>query len=197
MVGCGGKTSLIQRLALENAEAGVLVCPTTRLAAAEMPEHTGITYMGRLRGDKLHAVSLEEIRERSLSFPLTLLEADGSKGLPLKGWAAFEPVVPAYTTLTIGVVSVQATGLIANSKNVHRLQLFLKQTGMKAGETVSEADAARMIWYCMHHHGKGRQAIWINQADHDGWSQRALRIADNLDDFPGRVLIGSLKEEQA
>jgi len=197
VVGCGGKTSLIKRLAIENAGAGVLICPTTQITTAEMVIHSDITYMGCLKGDKLHAASLEEIHERSHSFPITLLEADGSKGLSLKGWASYEPVIPAYTTLTIGVVSVQATGLSANPNNVHRLPLFLEQVGMKAGGAVDEAAIARMILYCIQNYGKGRKAILINQADHDGWYAQAYRIADNLKGFPGNILIGSLREEQA
>ena len=78
VVGCGGKTALIDRLALEAAESGVLIAPTTRIGLDQMMDKPGIAYLGRAEGSKLCAVPLEEILAASKEYALTLMEADGS-----------------------------------------------------------------------------------------------------------------------
>ncbi|NLV59647.1 MAG: putative selenium-dependent hydroxylase accessory protein YqeC [Clostridiales bacterium] len=194
VVGCGGKTALIDRLALEAAESGVLIAPTTRIGLDQMMDKPGIAYLGRAEGSKLCAVPLEEILAASKEYALTLMEADGSAGLPLKGWASHEPVVPSFATMTIGVVSARAVGLAAIPQNAHRLPLFLAQSGLSEGYIVDEAAVARMIGRCMERNGMGRKAILINQADNPGLCAVAGRIARLLDRFEGLILIGSLRE---
>lgn len=194
VVGCGGKTSLISLLAQENAAQGVLVAPTTRIGIAQRLFRPGITYLGQVQGEKFSAAPLEEIRAASAAYPLTLMEADGSQGLPLKGWADHEPVVPDFATFTIGVVSARAVGLAATPEHVHRLPLFLAQTGLGEGGLVGEAAVARMIRWCLERHGKGRWAVAINQADTPALAPVAERIAQGLAGFPGLILMGNTRE---
>ncbi|MCL1855214.1 MAG: selenium cofactor biosynthesis protein YqeC [Clostridia bacterium] len=194
VVGCGGKTSLISCLAKENAGEKVLVAPTARMALREISRRPGVTYLGHPSGEKLLAAPLEDIREEAGAFHLTLMEADGSDGLPLKGWAPHEPVVPPFTTLTVGVVSVKAVGLPVTGANVHRLALFLEQVGLETGGPVTEADVAKMIRKCLTGHGVGRQAVYINQADTAEECLKARCVAEHLRGFRGLILLGSLKE---
>ncbi|MEA5015546.1 MAG: selenium cofactor biosynthesis protein YqeC [Candidatus Limiplasma sp.] len=194
VVGCGGKTSLIGLLAAENAPQGVLIAPTTRIGLAQRVSQPGIAYLGQPQGEKLCAAPLEDILTASAAYPLTLMEADGSKGLPLKGWADHEPVVPDFTTLTIGVVSAKAVGLPATPEHAHRLPLFLTQAGLGEGDVVEEAAVARMIRWCMDRHGRGRLVVAVNQADTPLLRSRAARIARELEGFTGIVLMGTTGE---
>ena len=59
-------------------------------------------------------------------FDKVILESDGSKGLLLKGWEDFEPVVLPETTVTIGVIPISAIGKPATKGYIHRLSLWLK-----------------------------------------------------------------------
>jgi probable selenium-dependent hydroxylase accessory protein YqeC len=67
-------------------------------------------------------------------FDHILIEGDGSRQLPLKAWAAYEPVIPAYTTLTIGILPLWPVGLPVSEDIIHRLPLFSALTGAKPGE---------------------------------------------------------------
>ena len=102
VIGCGGKTSLIASLANEYRHKKVLVTPTTKMFPIE-----GIQCLGILNeaSGKLEALKQEQLEAIIPQYDLVLLEADGSAGLPCKGWLADEPVVPAFCTHTIGVVT--------------------------------------------------------------------------------------------
>ncbi len=194
VVGTGGKTALVERLADENAAGGVLMAPTTRMGLGQVRERPGVRYLGRVEGEKLVAAPLEEIKAASQGYGLTLMEADGSKGLPLKGWASHEPVVPPFATLTLGVIPVQALGMVVQESRVHRLPLFLAQTGLRMGDVVDAKALSRMIAWCMDRYGVGRKAILINQVDHEAQVAAAREIAQELKNCGGQVLMGSARE---
>lgn len=191
VVGCGGKSTLIQRLAKEQGD-GVLIAPTTRIALSEACGET--THLGRIEGNKLVAAPLEDIEAAAKRAALTLMEADGSRRLPLKGWAPHEPVVPGFTTLTLGVVSARSVGLVASSDCVHRLPLFQQITGLCEGDVVGAEAVASMILWCMNRHSKGRSAIWVNQVEDEQSRHAATAIARCLGAFDGIVLMGSALE---
>ena len=65
--------------------------------------------------------SLDTVRN---AMDVLLIEADGSKCKPLKGWAEFEPVVLKETTMTIGVITVNELGRVISDENVQRMSLF-------------------------------------------------------------------------
>lgn len=195
VLGAGGKTALVGRLAGEMA--GVVVAPTTRIGFDQVRVAPGVRYVGRAVGEKFVAAPMAEIEAAARGAALTLMEADGSRGLMLKGWAAHEPVVPDFTTLTAFVVSARAVGLAATDENVHRLPLFLRQTGVREGDSVDADALARMIRYAMDRHAVGRSAIFINQVEGAALIATAQDIARALCGFGGQILAGSLKEGTA
>lgn len=182
VVGAGGKTTVVQALAKENRQKKVLISPTTQIALptgsggtvctttasclAHTP-HTGIQTMGIPRRGKLGALPPQMLAQLRLGYQLTLMEADGSKELPCKGWAPYEPVVPSFTTHTVGVLSIRALGLPATGQHVHRLPLFLQLTGLAEGQPITLQALARMA--CepggMFKNAKGHTALLINQAE--------------------------------
>lgn len=126
VIGSGGKSTLLRVLAGELRSQGtVLLCTTTRMypaesvftlyapAEAELREALtafGVVCAGTLaEGGKLAApkLSMEKLCELA---DFVLVEADGSKRLPLKAHAPHEPVVPEEADQTICVVGLTGLG---------------------------------------------------------------------------------------
>jgi hypothetical protein len=128
LVGSGGKTTLMWRLARSLAAGGarVLVSTTTKIWPPTTGEILpGVTVAGTVNATtgKLEAPPPDELRALCACFDYVLLEADGSAGKPLKAWAAHEPVVCDYTTMTIAVLPL-CSGMTLSPATVHRLPLF-------------------------------------------------------------------------
>ncbi len=163
--GAGGKTTLMHRLASELAALGkrVLVTTTTRIyphpahrivfannagqvrdmlqaglakericiAAAGIDEGKLIGFEPRL---------IDELKELDDFF--ILVEADGSKGKSLKGFAFHEPVIPASSDLIVPLAGLDALGGTHDHETVHRLPELLALTGAKEGEMIGERHIA-------------------------------------------------------
>ena len=162
VVGCGGKTSLINQLARCNADKKVLISPTTKIFPMTLPDvtqcytveesikhksHQGVQCLGQMNGKgKLEALPEQVLADLIPQYDIVLLEADGSRSLPFKGWTDNEPVVPMYSTHTIGVVSLDSLGCRATEDNVHNLREFLLLTGLKEGNIITQDAVDAMIY---------------------------------------------------
>lgn len=196
VVGCGGKTSLINLLAARNHEKKVLISPTTQMfpltpgatvltdldsCIAHRP-HRGVQQMGVLdnKTGKLKSLPLDVLHSIAGRYDLTLLEADGSAGKPMKGWQGYEPVVPAFCTDTVGICSISALGLPVLPGYVHRPDCFSRLTGLKEGDVVGIATLAEMV--CanegMFWNAVGRQILIVNQAEDDAQREQAVRLLE-------------------
>lgn len=148
--GAGGKTSLLLKLASEMIENGskVLITTTTNMFAPEgLPlfslkntqdifltlnehykEHSSailVNYKmpdGKLRG--IDPDLVEQLQQR-LNISI-LVEADGSKGRPLKGYRNNEPVIPSCSSLIIPVIGADAVNAIMDEEYVHCVEEFIK-----------------------------------------------------------------------
>lgn len=134
IIGSGGKTSLLCRLASE-LSGRVLICTTTHMfPPAEFPfaqraeAWEGVlcvgtpTEMGKLTAPQ------QSFAELSALADYILVEADGSKHLPLKAHAPHEPVIPPNCRQVITVVG--ASGLNRPAEEaVHRPERFFALTG--------------------------------------------------------------------
>lgn len=127
IVGAGGKTSLIRRLAAEGREQGVKVLVTTTVHMFR-PSRFGvfskeIQDAKAMLGDHGIAVVGEPVENGKIRFPgeafykavcpladLVLVEADGSKGLPLKVPGPGEPVIPYNADVLLCVSGLSALG---------------------------------------------------------------------------------------
>ena len=115
VVGAGGKTSLIFAWARELADAGksVVITTTTHMYRPERMEEGNIRIVvsdDPERPDKVTAPPaeiLESLREKA---DVVLIEADGSRRMPLKWPADREPVIPDYTDITVCVAGLSALG---------------------------------------------------------------------------------------
>ena len=75
---------------------------------------------------KVADVTDDILRKFIPNYDYILLEGDGAKRLPLKGWAEWEPCIPGFTTLVIGVVSGCSLGKKTDENLIHRLEIFNK-----------------------------------------------------------------------
>lgn len=71
------------------------------------------------------------------AFDLVLVEADGSRGLPVKAPEGHEPVLPREADIVFGFIGLDCLGKPATSAFVHRLGRFLSVTGATAGSPIA------------------------------------------------------------
>lgn len=203
LVGAGGKTSLMFRLARELSQKGerVLTTTTTRMYAPTAEQSPGCIlagtaeeildraapFLGKLRhvtaGAALTADPKKisglppEVIERlhaSRVFEWIIVEADGAAGRPLKAPADHEPVIPGCTGWLVGTVGLSALGKPLTDQWVFRPELFAHITGLPAGAAVTEEAIAAALG-----HAQG-----ILKGAPNGC--RCLAFLNQADD-PGRV----------
>lgn len=139
-VGGGGKTTLVKELALElsKQQKKVICLTTTKILKPDygtMIEEESMELVEQAEGivtvalpwknGKMTGVSEEFQRQLLTKYPLVLIEADGSKGLPTKVPNDTEPVIPKEATLVLGIQGIDA--LYHPIKQVcHRKELVCK-----------------------------------------------------------------------
>ncbi len=165
LVGAGGKTTLMYRLAGELAAAGwrVVATTTTRLrepVAGQVPAlllaanaddllrrlpellstHGWVLVAARATrrlpstgGRKLVGIPPDLVSRLAAqpAVDAVLVEADGARGHSVKAPAAYEPVIPASTTLLIPVLGVDAVGQPLTSAIAHRPRRVAALLGVK------------------------------------------------------------------
>lgn len=209
-VGAGGKTGLLYRLAQEYREAGrkVLLATTTKMflpkenqvldgTAEEILGYldregfavTGTTICG---GEKMGPLPLEIWRTVSSKADLVLVEADGSRRLPLKVPGPGEPVIPPECDFLIVVEGMSGIGRPL-SEVCHRTAQAADVLECRESQTVTEETAARIArrGYQKFLTGKRTGCYFMNQIDVLGVSQRE-RLAKAM--AGTGVVYGSLKE---
>ena len=160
VIGSGGKTSLIWHLAASLSPGRrVLVTPTAKMLVPEKTIYDryygdtlpisspGVTLGGifnRTSG-KLESYPLSDLERIVPEYDLVLMEADGSRGLPLKAWNESEPVIPEYTDLTIGILPLWPMGKPLTKNIVHREDIFKDLTGAATGEKLTAEHMIKLI----------------------------------------------------
>ena len=172
LVGGGGKTTAMFRLAREVVEGGgrAITTTTTRIFGAQIalaPAHVPAASVtrGRLSAElalhrhvlvigatdagsgKAEGISLDLFRQVRAWFPDVCLlnEADGSRMRPFKAPADYEPVIPADTTLVVVVVGADVLGRSLDAAHVHRPELVATLSGAPMGAPVTPAIVARVL----------------------------------------------------
>ena len=172
LVGGGGKTTAMFRLARELVDNGgsAITTTTTRIFGAQIalaPAHVPAADATRERvsaalavhrhvlvigatdagSGKAEGVSLDLFRRLRAWFPGVCLlnEADGSRMRPFKAPAAYEPVIPADTTLVVPVVGADVFGKPLDADHVHRPELVSALSGAPPGTPITPAIVARVL----------------------------------------------------
>ena len=172
LVGGGGKTTAMFRLARELVDNGgsAITTTTTRIFGAQIalaPAHVPAADATRERvsaalavhrhvlvigatdagSGKAEGVSLDLFRRLRAWFPGVCLlnEADGSRMRPFKAPADYEPVIPADTTLVVPVVGADVFGKPLDADHVHRPELVSALSGAPPGTPITPAIVARVL----------------------------------------------------
>jgi probable selenium-dependent hydroxylase accessory protein YqeC len=174
LVGSGGKTSLMFKLACELSMTGesVLTTTTTKIfepepdqtsclivsdtvtsllnqAAELIDKHRHITMAcDRLSAQgKLIGFAPEIIQAlwNSHLFRWIIVEADGAAGRPLKAPATHEPVVPDCTSCLVGLVGLNGVGRPLIDQWVFRPERFAELAGISKGLDVTEASVVDVL----------------------------------------------------
>lgn len=158
VIGSGGKTSLLRALA-QKLEGRVILCTSTHIFPFE--EYPLVTGESReelekaLEGSRVVCAGQPgpegKLTAPALPFAVlarladyVLVEADGSRHLPLKAHAPHEPVIPPGCGQVVLVAGASGLGQPVE-KAVHRPEIFCALTGAQPGQPVTPALAGRAI----------------------------------------------------
>ena len=122
----------------------------------------------------------EPLGELAQRFDYVLAEADGSKRLPLKAHAAWEPVIPAATANVVWVVGASGFGKPI-SEAVHRPELFCELCGCELTDIATPERVARMLNAELQALGLDAAHVMLNQVDTLNDPAMAARFEAALD----------------
>ena len=152
IIGSGGKTSLMLRLCRE-LPGTVIVCTSTHIfPPEELPLYTeALTAMPvpklcvgtRAEHGKLTA-PVQPFEELAALADYVLVEADGSKHLPLKAHLAHEPVIPACAGQVLQVLGISGIGRPI-CEAAHRPERFAALCGASVTDIATLERAARVL----------------------------------------------------
>ena len=217
LTGGGGKTTLMFRLADEfvAAKRRVVTTLTTRVFMREterasvhlvlrdrtapldellhlLTEHYHVLAYGGLDAGEDKALGIAaQLVDRIAAQPLVealVVEADGSRQLPLKAPANHEPVVPPSTTILMPVAGLNALGRPLATGFVHRSERITELIGATPGQTITHDIIAAVL---AHAEGgaKGRPPTarlvpCLNQVDDEERLVAARKAARRMLDTP-------------
>lgn len=213
IVGAGGKTSLLFQLATEAKSLGLraLVSTTTKMlipdpAQCDGLDITGVGFIGNypinpgvyvagrpVTQFKMRGLADDVLLENAKNFDLVLLEADGAARKPLKGWLETEPVIPSWTTHTIGLMDIQTVGKTVSAELVHRLDCFSALTGAYIGDLVQPHHLEKVIRHekGLFLHSVGKKTVYINKVESDEDRANAELLQSMIPEID--VFMGSLR----
>jgi len=148
LVGGGGKTTAMFRLAREMVEKGgsAITTTTTRIFAAQIalsPAHVPAADATRERV----SAALVAHRQVLVIGPTNPGDgkADGSRMRPFKAPAEHEPVIPPETTLVVPLVGADVFGKTLDAEHVHRPELVSALSGAPLGTPITPQIVARVL----------------------------------------------------
>lgn len=150
VIGSGGKTTLLARLAAELPGTVILTTTTHILPFEGIPTADGLPLPARVscigtsaENGKLAAPACG-FDALAQAADYVLVEADGSRSLPLKAHAAWEPVIPVGTAQTILVVGASGFGNPVRDA-VHRPEIFCQLACCMPDDLATPQLVARVI----------------------------------------------------
>jgi len=224
LVGGGGKTTLMFHLAhglvqkgfkvitttttkikeLSREEASLLLLGEEERVLSELKTHQDIPHITLAREktqeEKLKGFSPEFIKELSRWADLVIVEADGSKGRPIKVHGPNEPVVPECTTLFIALLGAEGLGKPFSEQWVFRFEEALKFFDLKPGDLMSPEVLKRLFLQregLMKGKPEGAKSfVFINKVEGEERLELALKLAFELKKEGIWVALGSLYERK-
>lgn len=225
IVGTGGKTSLMFTLAEElRKDYKLLVTTTTKIFVPGKEQYDfmvigeenfqgigcsnnkGIYVYGCSINEegKMVGISIKMLNTQLSRFDFILVEADGSKGKPIKGWNKSEPVISSKTVKTIGVLSIESIGKVINEKNVHRVDEFLNITNAVENGIISLENVLSVIFHPngLYKSSVGEKILFINKVETNEQKilidelMHYIKIKNEEDNLLNKIIYGSLKNRE-
>lgn len=221
IVGSGGKTSTMIQIAKQLGK-GVVLTTTTHIGSTQIDAGMRHRIIGEniqiplkqlqlenhitlITSDPIDEfrcpgppkVVMDELAEWVKANNLTMLiEADGSRGIPIKAPAKHEPVIPSWVDMVIVVVGSSALGQPFSENTVHRLAEYETLSGISTGDVITPQVEARVL---THQNGglknipnTAQKVLLLNQADTDDVQSAAHQVANLTVGIYNRVLIASM-----
>ncbi|MDF2569934.1 MAG: putative selenium-dependent hydroxylase accessory protein YqeC [Sporomusa sp.] len=213
-VGAGGKTSLIQSLAVWAGKRcwPVLVTATTKmfysqvdgyelvvadeyaigteLVANALQSGKTTAWFAKRSGEKVLGVPQEWIDNMTAIIPkaYVLVEADGARRSLLKAPAEHEPLIPSCTATTVGILNISAIGQPLSETNTHRLSLVSNIINKQAGETIAWQDIALLAAHeqGIFQYARGTKVLLLS----GGGAPSAMIAAEQIAGFSKLVGLG-------
>ena len=173
LVGAGGKTTLMFRLAKELLLRGMKVVTTTTTKIMEPnSEETSSLFVDpdegkikdfvrrhldqcahitvareRLESGKLKGISQNLVNRlwRLRGIDVIIVEADGAAGRSVKAPRENEPVIPTTTSLVVAILGTEGMGKELNGENVFQPERVSKITGIPVGERLTDEAMAILM----------------------------------------------------
>lgn len=226
LVGSGGKTTTMMKLAKETSPvAPVLLTTTTHLAQREAERVTNrlVAAQGDWVGEtgnrlrqgapllltgpldqeqgKMGGLSRKQWANLMARIgghhPITIVEADGARGRPLKAPLGHEPEIPAGTSLVVLLIGMDGLGQLVGDSSVHRPARFAELAAAGPGATITPELIGRALLHCEGYAAKvppgARLVVFLNQAEDPSRREAAQDLAQRILQSPAvaEVLIGS------
>lgn len=232
IVGAGGKTSLMfSASSLLRKNYRVLVTTTTNIYVPDEKLYDEMIMLSEMKYDnykniienskngvyvignyienklgenkpKIKGLNSKILDEISPYFDIVLIEGDGSKEKPLKGWRDDEPVVYDKSTKIIGVVDISSIGLEINENNIHRLDKFLNIINDNKSQKVKLDHLKNLILnkYGLFKDSKGEQILFINKVERSKNKKDAIllikKIQNGSPSYIDRFIYGSVLKNE-
>jgi molybdenum cofactor cytidylyltransferase len=224
LVGAGGKSAalfLLGRQLQQQFGCPVILSASTHLSleqlaladthtviesASDIPDFSELSpgiclFTGPLTPDEraagLDFTLLEQLSDLAgrQNLPL-LVEADGSRRLPLKAPAAHEPALPGFANLVLVAAGLSGLGLPLSPENVHRAEHFAALSGLSLGSPVTSDALARVLLSpqggLKNIPASARRVLLLNQAVSASLQEQARQLAAQMLPAYHSVLIASL-----
>lgn len=225
IVGAGGKTSVMNKLASELKEKNlrVLVTSTTAIMMPKKEEYDyfylekeydikrkvktvdkgSITVLVKefIREDKVKGIEIEYLDNviKEGLFDIILIEADGARRKTIKAPREDEPLLTKYTNKLIGIFGIDSLGLTIDSENVHRTEIFLEIIGKTEGDIIENRDIVKLIEskVGLFKGGEKKEKYLImNKCDNIKEYNKALEIKTEIKTQLKNIIILSIKEDK-
>jgi len=161
VLGGGGKTTLLNKLATEFALVFDAVLQTSLTKTADNPSRKALSIRNfnkhkynqnpmlvvgnKINNDKFEGITEKELKIILPQFDIALFECDGAKNRPLKAHNTIDPTVPDFTTHVIMVVGTDAIRKKVSDGVVHRPDLFCKIWGVNEDDILTTDLIAKVL----------------------------------------------------
>ena len=151
---------------------------------------------------KITSLSPKILEDISGKCDYMIIEGDGSKMKPLKGWNKTEPVYAKNTTKSVGILPINIIGDKINDVNIHRMKEFLEISGGQKNETLTLNHLYNVIIHKngLFQYSLGEKILILNCAERDKDKENALNLAkmlkSNINFRDIRIGVTSLKNRE-